>query len=137
MHLHSVSRLKSLRFYPWGPYCPTDKEHKGLKMGRLPPHFFKRSAARGLLLRFGAASSTRIHIGDHVMAERRVVRRGRQVDSPAREADRLVEVTSEIEVQLRKVQMPFGECRIDGDRLTVRVELRVAISKLSVQFAKI
>src|SRR5947207_8161859 len=48
-----------------GPYCPTDKEHKGLKTRTLPPRFLARPAARGFLLGFGAAAAARIHVRDH------------------------------------------------------------------------
>src|SRR5437016_7018129 len=77
---------------------------------------FQRPSTRGFPLRFRAASLTRVDIRDDVVAERRVLRFGRELDAVTREPDRFIEVLTEIEIQLREIQMSFGERRVRFDR---------------------
>src|SRR5262249_28522143 len=102
-----------------------------------PRAALERTAARGLSIGFGAAALAGQDVGNHVVAERRVLRVRRELDALARERDRFVEVLFLIEIRLRQEQVALREARIHLDGLLERVDLPAPIADALVDTAQI
>ena len=92
----------------------------------------ERLSSRGLLPGLGSTTLPREHVGDDIMAERRVRAVGLEFQSCPRQPDCFVQILFEVEVELGEEQMPFRKTRVDFDRLPVLRDLPLAIDRKSV-----
>src|SRR3984893_1168383 len=67
------------------------------------------------------------------MSERRVLRIGRELDPFLRKTHGLVQIAPLIEVELREVEIPFGEGRVHLDRLLEGFPLALSIAQPLVE----
>src|SRR3954471_10966327 len=89
---------------------------------------FERAAPCGFLVGLRTPALARHAVGNHVVAERRVLRRRREFQSFARKLHGFVEPLFLIEVRLGEEQVTFGEARVDLDRQLERVDLAAPIA---------
>src|SRR5918993_1246690 len=112
--------------------------HASLPSGpSLEPQALDRPAAFGFAAGVGHQPLPAVDVGEHVVAEWRVLGGGTGVESLFREADRLVEMPPLIEVELGEIEVTLRESRIQLDRFSVGRLLPRRVPHLLAQFAQV